>query len=407
MSLKNDSISSNSFEKNSNVYKYVMLVLVTVLITFLLTAVGVYNYFVKTEEGLAKTLITTETSKLDTKIQLIRKYLDEEYLGEISDEEKLIESAVKGYVAGIGDEYTEYLTKEEYEELMIDVNGDYVGIGIYMSEDIYGNVVVLLPIEGSPAEEADLRTGDIITKVNGEECTDMELSVVANNVKGEEGTTVDLEILRDGEILNKTVQRRTVEINPISAEVLEGNIGYIEILSFDNECSKEFETKLNELLEKNIKSLIIDVRDNGGGIVTEAINISELFIPKEKTIMIELDKNSKEAKTIAKTNTKINSDIEIIILANENSASASEIFVGALKDNGIAKIVGTKTFGKGVMQEIVPVSSGGALKITIEEFRTPNGNVINKKGIEPDVTIEDNKETEADEQLQKAIEILK
>jgi len=276
-----------------------------------------------------------------------------------------------------------------------------------MSQDIYGNVVILLPIEGSPAEEADLRTGDIITKVNGENCADMELSVVANKVKGEEGTTVDLEILRDEEILNKTVERRTVEINPITAEVLEGGIGYIEILSFDNECSKEFEEKLDELLQKNIKSLIIDVRNNGGGIVTEAIDISELFISKGKTIMIELDKDSKEYKTIAKTDKKINSDIDIIILANENSASASEIFVGALKDNEAAKIVGTKTFGKGVMQEIVPVSSGGALKLTIEEFRTPNGNVINKKGIEPDVVIEDNEETESDEQLQKAIEILK
>ena len=160
-------------------------------------------------------------------------------------------------------------------------------------------------------------------------------------------------------------------------------------------------------MKKNIKSLIIDVRDNGGGIVTEAIDISELFISKGNTIMIELDKNSKEYRTIAKNAAKVNSDIEIVILANENSASASEIFVGALKDNGAAKIVGTKTFGKGVMQEIVPVSSGGALKITIEEFRTPNGNVINKKGIEPDVVIEDNEETEADEQLQKAIEILK
>lgn len=409
MNLKseNDPISSVKFEKDNNIYRYIMLIIVTVLITFLVTAIGVYNYFVKTEDGLAKTLISTETSKLDTKIQLIRKYLDEEYLGEINDEEELIESAIKGYVAGLGDEYTEYLTKEEYEELMIDVNGDYVGIGIYMSQDIYGNIIILMPIEGSPAEEADLRTGDIIVKVNGEECANMELDIVANNVKGEEGTKVELEISRDGETLNKTVERRKVQINPISSEILEGNIGYIEILSFDNECSKEFEEKLDELLQKNIKSLIIDVRNNGGGIVTEAIDISELFVSKGNTIMIELDKDSKEYRTIAKTDAKIKSDIEIVILANENSASASEIFVGALKENGAAKIVGTKTFGKGVMQEIVPVSSGGALKLTIEEFRTPNGNVINKKGIEPDVVIEDNEETEADEQLQKAIEILK
>ena len=404
---ENETITSANFKKKNNVYIYFMLVIVTMLVTFLLTSIGMYNYYVKTEDGLAKTLITTKTSNLDTKIQLVRQYLDQAYLGEITDEEELTEYAIKGYVAGLKDEYTEYLTKDEYEELMIGVNGDYVGIGIYMAQDRYENIVILMPIEGSPAEEADLRTGDIITKVNGEDCAEMEISVVANNVKGEEGTTVELEILRDGEVLNKTVERRTVQINPISAEVLEGNIGYIEIQSFDEGGSEEFEAKLNELLEKNIKSLIIDVRDNGGGVVTEAINISELFIPKGNTIMIELDKNSKEKKTIAKKDTKVDSNLEIVVLTNENSASASEILVGALKDNKIAKVVGTKTFGKGVMQEIVPVASGGALKLTIEEFRTPNGDVINKKGIEPDIEIEADQETEKDEQLQKAIEVLK
>ena len=392
------------FEKRNNTYKYVMLVVVNALVTFLITAVGMYNYYVKTEDGLAKTLVTTETTKLDKKIQLVREYLDKSYLGEITDEEKLIESAVKGYVAGLGDEYTEYLTKEEYEELMVNVNGNYVGIGIYMTQDKYENIIVLLPIEGSPAEEAGLKTGDIITKVNGEECTGMDLSTVANKVKGEEGSTVELEILRDEKTFNKTIERRKVEINHINSKVLDGNIGYIQILAFDDGCSEEFETKLDELLEKNIKSLIIDVRDNGGGIVTEAIDISELFISKGKTIMIERDKSSNEEITKAKTEAKVNSNLNIVILTNENSASASEIFVGALKDNEVAKVIGTKTFGKGVMQEIVPVKSGGALKVTIEEFKTPNGDTINKKGIEPNITVEDNEKTETDEQLQKAIE---
>ena len=392
------------FEKRNNTYKYVMLVVVTALVTFLITAVGMYNYYVKTEDGLAKTLVTTENTKLDKKIQLVREYLDKSYLGEITDEEKLIESAVKGYVAGLGDEYTEYLTKEEYEELMVNVNGNYVGIGIYMTQDKYENIIVLLPIEGSPAEEAGLKTGDIITKVNGEECTGMDLSTVANKVKGEEGSTVELEILRDEKTFNKTIERRKVEINHINSKVLDGNIGYIQILAFDDGCSEEFETKLDELLEKNIKSLIIDVRDNGGGIVTEAIDISELFISKGKTIMIERDKSSNEEITKAKTEAKVNSNLNIVILTNENSASASEIFVGALKDNEVAKVIGTKTFGKGVMQEIVPVKSGGALKVTIEEFKTPNGDTINKKGIEPNITVEDNEKTETDEQLQKAIE---
>lgn len=395
-----------NFEKKNSIYRTVMIVIVTALVTFLITAIGVYNYYVKTEKGLAKSLVTTETTQLDTKIQLIKKYLDEFYLGDTSNEEELIESAIKGYVAGLGDEYTEYLTKEEYEELMVDVNGDYVGIGIYMTQDKYENIIVLLPIEGSPAAEADLKTGDIITKVNGEECTGMDLSVVASKVKGEEGTTVNLEIQREGEIINKNILRRRVQINHIKTDILGDNIGYIQILSFDDGCNKNFQTKLEELMNKGIKSLVIDVRDNGGGIVKEAIEISELFLPKDKIIMREIDKNGSEKLTTAKKDEEV-SDMNVIILANENTASASEIFIGALKDNNIAKVVGTKTYGKGVMQEIVPVSSGGALKVTIEEFRTPNGDIINKKGISPDTEVKEEKDSKIDIQLQKAIEELK
>ena len=391
-----------NFEKKNNIYKAIMLVLITALITFLLTSIGMYNYLNK-EDGLVKTLVGTETTDLDTKIQIVRAYLDELYLGEIN-EENLVESAVKGYVAGLGDEYTEYLTKDEYEELMIDVNGNYVGIGVYMTQDIYDNVIVLLPIEGSPAEAADLRTGDIIKKVNGEECTGLELDAVANKIKGEEGSTVELEIERDGETLNKTVERRNVKINQIKGEVLDNNIGYIQILSFNEDCNAEFEEKLNELINKGIKSLIIDVRDNGGGIVEEATEIADLFLEKDKTIMLETDKSGNKKETKAEKDAKVSSDINVVILANEYTASASEILIGALKDNGIARVVGTKTYGKGVMQEIVPISTGGALKITIEEFYTPNGETINKKGIEPDVVVEENEKTAQDEQLQRAIQ---
>ncbi len=169
----------------------------------------------------------------------------------------------------------------------------------------------------------------------------------------------------------------------------------------------EFEGKLDKLLDKGIKSLIIDVRDNGGGVVAEAVDIAELLLPKDKTVMIEVGKDGEENVTKTEMDARINSEMQVIILTNENTASASEILVGALKDNGVAKAVGTQTFGKGVMQEIVPVSTGGALKLTIQEFYTPNRTKINKQGIEPDEIIEEDKETEEDEQLQKAIELLK
>lgn len=390
------------FEKKNKVYKAVMLVIVTALITFLVTSIGMYNYITKTDSGITKIVTSSEPTKLDTKIQVIKKYLEKYYMGDIVSDDELIESAIKGYVEGLGDDYTEYLTKDEYDELMTSVSGNYVGIGIYMTQDRYENIVVLLPIEGSPAEEAGLKTGDIINKINGEECTGKDLTLIANQIKGEEGTTVELEILRENETFTKTIERRTVQVNQMKSDILENNIGYIQLVSFDENCHEEFEDKVEDLVKKGAKSLIIDLRDNGGGIVDEAIAITELFVPKDKTIMIEETKNEGEQITKSKKDAKYN--MKVIILTNENSASASEIFVGALKDNGIAKIVGTKTYGKGVMQEVVKLSTGGALKVTIEEFKTPNGDTINKKGIEPDIEIEDDSKTEVDEQLQRAIE---
>ena len=395
-----------NFEKKNNAYKIFMTMIVTAIVTFIVTSLLFYNYYLRTGDGIAKALVTTETGDLDSRLKLIKAYIDKFYLGDI-DEQKMLEMAEKGYVAGLGDEYTEYLTKDEYEELMIDVNGNYVGIGVYMSQDKEGNIIVLLPIKGSPAEEAGLKTGDIISKVDGEDCKNKELSVIANKIKGEEGTTVDLEIIRDKKAIKKTIKRTTVKINEVESKILENNIGYIQILSFNDGCSNEFELKLKELMDKGIKSLIIDVRDNGGGIVSEATKIAEFFVGKDNKIMIETNKEEKEEITKSNVDSKINSDMKVIILANENSASASEILIGALKDNNIAKVVGTKTYGKGVMQEVVPISTGGALKITIKEFITPNGNKINKEGIAPDEEIKEIKDNNIDEQLQKAIELCK
>lgn len=395
-----------NFEKKNNIYKTAMIIIVTMAVTFIATTVLLYNYYLKTENGLTKTLVTSETTKLDTKVQLIKTYLDKFYLGDINEDD-MMESAIKGYVAGLGDEYTEYLTKDEYEELMVDVNGSYVGIGIYMTKDRYGNTVVLLPIKGSPAEQVGIKTGDIIKKVNGEDVSDMDLSIIANKVKGEEGSTVDIEIQRDEEIITKTIERRRVDINDIDSKVLDNNIGYIQVLSFDEGCADKFESNLNDLINKGVKSIIIDVRDNGGGLVSEATDIADMFLDKDKNIMIEVDKEGKEEITTAEKDAIVKPEIKVVILANENSASASEILIGALKDNNIAKVVGVKSFGKGVMQEVVEVSSGGALKVTIKEFRTPNGNKINKEGIKPDSEVKEIEDNDTDEQLQAAIKLCK
>lgn len=394
--------------KKNIIYRTTMLVLISVIVTFMITSIGVYNYLTKTDNGSIKTLVkyvevSDESEAVTAKFEVVKKYLEQYYIGDIKEGD-MIETAIKGYVAGLDDEYTEYLTKDEYEELLIAVTGDYVGIGIYMTQDLDGNVIVLMPMEGSPALEADLQIGDIIVKIDDEDCTGMDLNLVSTKIKGEEGTTVKLEILRDGEILTKTVTRKKVEIQDSRAEILEGNIGYIELISFDEKSTDNVKKYLDDFQSKGVKSVIFDFRNNTGGMVTEAISFSELFISRGDTIMRSYDKANEET-VITSNNTKP-IEMDMVVLVNEYSASATEIVTAALKDNGIATIVGTTTFGKGVMQEIVPVFEG-ALKITIEEFKTPNGDKIHEKGIEPHKIVEDDLDTEEDEQLNKAIELLK
>ena len=392
------------FEKRNYTYKIIMVAVITALVTFLITSAFVSRYYEKTKEGMQKTLYLNTTSDLAIKTQYIKQYLEKVYIGEIPEEDVLTESAIKGYVKGLGDEFTEYLTKSEYQELMTTVTGDCVGIVVYMTKDRYDNIIILLPIEGSPAEEAGLKTGDIITKVDGEDCTGQELEIVANKVKGEEGTKVTLEILRDNKTFDVTIERRVVQVTPIKSEILEGNIGYIQIRTFDEGCCEEFSKKYEELLSKNIKSLIVDVRDNGGGLVEEAQNISDLFLDKDRIIMKQYGKDGEAEEIKAQNDAKVDKNIKVVVLENYNTASAAEILVSALKENEAAIVIGVKSYGKGIMQEIVPLSTGGALKVTIQEFRTPNDNVINKKGIDPNIEIKDDLTTEKDEQLQKAIE---
>lgn len=394
--------------RKDKIYTVIMLVIITVIITFMVTSIGMYNYFINTDNGKIETLvkyieISEETESLNQKIEVVNKYLEQYYIGDL-DISAMQQMAIKGYVEGLEDEYTEYLIKEEYSDLLVSVSGDYVGIGIYMYLDTNGNIVVLMPMEGSPAEEAGLQPNDIIVSINGEICADMDIDEASTKIKGEEGTKVELEILRGTETINKTVERRTVEIPDSSAEVLDGNIGYIELSTFDEDCTSNIKKYLSDFQSKGIESIILDLRNNTGGIVTEAISLSELFVENGDIIMRSY--NKKEDETVIKSTNQEPIDMNIVVLVNGYSASATEIVTSALKDNKVATIVGTNTYGKGVMQEIIPLFDG-ALKVTIEEFKTPNGDKINQQGITPDIVVEDDVTTEEDEQLQKAIEILK
>ena len=394
--------------KANKVYKVVMLILITAIVTFMITSIGMYNYFVKTNQGRIAVVESIEKngddySMLNAKLQIVKDYLNENYIGELNLD-KMIEGAIKGYVEGVGDDYTEYLSKDEYEELIVNVTGDFVGIGVYIYKDKDGNLIVLAPMENSPSEEAGIEAGDRILAIDGENCNEMDINVASSKIKGEAGSTVELKIQRGTETLKKTVTRRTVEISDSASKILDGNIGYIVLSTFDTDCSKKIEKYMEEFQSKGINSVILDLRNNTGGVVEEAVKISELFIDKGNTVLRSYNKTEKE--TIIKSSSGKYKDINLVVLVNDYSASASEIVTAALKDNKAATIVGIRTYGKGVMQEIQPLFDG-AIKITIEEFKTPNGDKINKVGIKPDVEIEIDKDSNEDLQLQKAIEILK
>ena len=387
-----------------------MLVILSVFITFMITSISLYTYFTKNPISLSA---KTNNKDISKKLNQYREIIDKYYLGDV-DETKLEEGAIKGYIEGLDDPYTEYISKEDMDSYLDDTMGNFVGIGIYMIKNTkYDKIQVLSTIKGSPAEEAGIQSGDLIVSVDGVEYKADDMTAVSNKIKGEEETKVTVELLRGSENIKYELTRSKVKVNQVEGKVLSNDIGYIKFTSFDETTAEDFKTQYQELAKKNIKSLIIDLRNNGGGIVEQALEIADYISDKDSVLLYEVDKNNKETVRKAKTDPIIN--MPIVILTNENTASASEILAGALKDLGKAKTVGTTTYGKGVIQQILKLNDGSGLKITIEEYQTPNKKKINKVGIEPDEKVElpDSvesiftiKESE-DTQLQKAIDMLK
>ena len=399
-------------KNTQRIYKIIMLVLIVIIITSMVTAFTTYKYL--SDKGIySKKINTTSLDGLEYTLAQFRSELEKKYIGEINDEE-LIEGAIKGYVNALGDPYTTYYNKKEMKEIMEETNGNFVGIGIYMTQNLEKNaILVIKPIENSPAEKAGILPGDIITKVDDVEYTGDKLEEASNKIRGEEGTKVKLEIYRDGETKTFEITRATVTVSHITANIVSGNIGYIAISDFEGNCADEFKTKYKELEKQGITKLIIDIRNNGGGIVDEALEIADMLVEKNSTLLITKDKNNKEEVTKATEQPIIN--MPTVVIMNGYSASASEILAGALKDNGKATLVGTKTYGKGIIQELHQLSDGSGLKITVSEYYTPNHNSIHKIGITPNVEVELSEKAkkqitlkqEDDTQLQKAIEILK
>ena len=410
---------NNKYVKRQKIYKVIMLMVLTAFITSIVTAM----YVVKLEGNIQSTgtntgassilsSLTSETN-LTKSLKSIEKLVNSKYLNVSDiDETKAIDGAIEGYIDSLGDEYTEYIPADEMKEYTESIMGNFVGIGIYMIKNTEKNLVqVLSPIRESPAEKAGIKAGDLITKVNGVSYTADQMTEMSNTIKGEEGSNVTIEVLRGEQTLTFEVTRAKVNTNPIYSEKLENNIGYLEITSFDEGVAEDFKSKYLALKEQGIKGLVIDLRDNGGGLVDEALKIVDYIVPKNQTVLITVDKDGKEEVTKSKEDKLI--EEPVVVLVNASSASASEIMAGALKDLNAAKIVGNKTYGKGVIQQLLTLSNGAGLKITVEEYYTPNKTKINKVGITPDYellleTSITREPTDAnDTQLNKAKEILK
>ncbi len=347
---------------------------------------------------------TKEEEQIDAKLEELNQYIDQYYLFDY-EEENLENGIYKGMMAGLGDLYTGYYTPEEYASFMETSNGSYSGIGAMLSQDYNtGIITVVRAFEGSPAAEAGMQTDDILYKVKGEEVTGKDLSLVVTDLKGEEGTDVELSILRGTDVMDLTITRRNIEVPTVESRMVEGEIGYIAITEFDDVTDEQFFAALDALEAQGMKKLIIDLRDNGGGLVDVTCAILDRLLPEGLIVYTE-DKygNRQEEKSDAENYF----GGEMAVLVNGNSASASEIFAGAIKDYGVGTLIGTQTFGKGIVQSLFPLSDGSAIKITVSRYYTPEGNNIHEVGIEPDIVLEPAEDSEDDVQLLKAIEVLR
>ena len=415
--------------KKKETFKYVMSIIVTAIVTCSITTIIVYNIAISPKNietdnpvgGIVQSIgnlfdgnnVNNEIS-INEKMLDIKKKLEETYIWEI-DDKKMEENALEGYVAGLGDEYTEYLTEQEVTSLMEEANGAYVGVGLYIAQNSQTNeILVIGVIENSPAHKAGILAGDVIKKVNNVEFTGEEVTKGSSTMKGVAGTKVKLTVKRDNKELEFEITRDVIKFVCITSEKLENNIGYIKISSFDGGCASDFEKAYKDLEKQNISSLIIDLRNNGGGLVDESLKIAELIVPKGSKMLITKDKNENEKVSTSSKNPIIN--MPIVILTNEYTASASEILTAAIRENIDTTVIGTKTFGKGIIQGIFLFKDQKTgMKITMQEYFTPKHNKLHKIGITPDVEVQlsdelkglSSIEKEDDVQLKKAIEVLK
>lgn len=322
-----------------------------------------------------------------------------------TDDIDFVEGMKKGMVEQLGDPYSKYLNKEEFKRMMEDTAGNFVGIGVYIAPNKNGEIVVVSPIKDTPAEKAGIKSGDIISTVDGQNYDAKTMNEAVKAMRGEKGKTVVVGILDSKRQYKEyKIVREDIKTETVFSRMLDNNLGYIQIKAFEERTASEFREHLTKLKKNNIKGLVLDLRSNPGGLVDQVTSVADQILPEA---LIVYSSNRVGEKQYAKSDNKESLKIPIVMLVNEGSASASEILSGALQDNKKATILGVNTFGKGVIQSVLEMDKGG-LVITTAQYFTPNGNVVDKKGIKPDVKVYYKKTGEnKDSQLDKAIEILK
>lgn len=339
-------------------------------------------------------------SEVEAKLNAIDSVLDSFYFEEV-DDEKAKDSIYKAYLSSYGDKYTVYYTADEYKKLTETTNGTFSGIGAVCQISSEGGILLVDVYESGAGYKAGLRSGDRIIQVDGTDVTDMDLSSAVALVKGEKGTQVGLKIVRDGATSDYTVVRDEVEVQTVNYAITEDNIGYISVSQFENVTAKQFKAAIEDLKSEGAKGIIIDIRNNPGGLLTTVISMLKDILPNGLIVYTE-DKDGNRKEYSDNDNEEL--DMPLAVLVNGNSASASEIFAGAIQDYGKGVIVGAQTFGKGIVQTVKPLTDGSAIKFTIAKYFTPKGQDIHGKGVTPDVVVEYDKDADEDTQLNAALE---
>jgi peptidase, S41 family len=362
-----------------------------ILALILVAGVGFTGFTLGQNSSVSKSSSTRDAEHI-AQMEGLKSLLDQNFLFDY-DDEQIYEGSLKGMFANLGDPYTAYYTPDEFKKLMESLNGRYSGIGLSVQASKEGYIKAVSVFDDSPAKEAGIESGDYITKVNGKAFGPNQLEEAVAEIKGEPGSDVTLTILRTEEGTTNSkefdvkVTRADVNVDTIDDDILEvrgKKIGYIHIKAFDDITWKDFSDSYSKLMAQDIDGLILDVRNNPGGALDVVINIADNFLD-EGVIVTTKDKKGNVATEKSDANA---SDIPMVVLQNENSASASEILAGAMKDRGRAKVIGTQSFGKGVVQKVFNLEDGAGAKITISEYFTPNGTQINKVGVTPDIKVE-------------------